>query len=46
MGELNTKEPIAGLPMLPIPFGPLVRLSQLFSTMRVISPRPRVTMAK
>ena len=29
-----------------MPLGPLVSFIQLFSTMRTISPKPRVTMAR
>ena len=33
-----------GMPLMP--FGPLVRTAQLIRTMRMISPKPSVTMAR
>ncbi len=45
-GAVELQTPSVGLGMPEIPFGPPVRVVMLLSRMRMISPKPRVTIAR
>lgn len=45
-GAVELEPPRVGFGMPEIPFGPPVRVVMLLSRMRMISPKPRVTMAR